>query len=160
MKQKSCTSTIHCIIRFLFVFCIFNFVLIVSTSCSDTNSPQTDIQIETKSDDETDSDPDSELDSISLVDRTGKRWDITHAVNTYDMDPELFRFGLGPNAIEPLNNPEFISPGDREFPVSTGQFQIIGVNIDDEQRAYPISVVVRYEIVNDNVNENSFSAVY
>jgi len=123
--------------------------LAINFSCTSTDSPQITQKVD-----------DDSTETIFIEDRTGKLWDITHAVNTWNMNPDFFRFGLGPNAIQPLNDPEFLRAGDRGFPVETGDFPIIGVNFEGEQRAYPISIVLRFEIVNDHIGDIYYSSVY
>jgi hypothetical protein len=97
---------------------------------------------------------------IFITDKTGKRWDITHAVDTYGMNPSRFRFGLGPDAIRPINNPQFITSSDPNFPVSNGQFAVIGVNFSGDARAYPIRALTNREVVNDRSGSIAFAPVY
>lgn len=97
---------------------------------------------------------------LYIVDQTGKRWDITHAVENYGMNSKHFRFGLGPNAIRPINNPEFIVSGEEEFPASTGTFPILGVNFNGDPRAYPLRVLNSHEVVNDQSGTLYFAAVF
>lgn len=56
-------------------------------------------------------DPGNTNDPVIIIDNKGKEWNITHAVKTYEMNPEHFQFGLGPFAIQPILNPKFINPG-------------------------------------------------
>jgi len=97
---------------------------------------------------------------IFLVGRTGKRWDITHAVKYYGMDPENFRYGLGPNAIRPINLPEMIWPGEPGYPTDGSTQRIIGTNIDDDARAYPTSVLSGHEVVNELIGGQYVSVIY
>ena len=78
-------------------------IFVVNCSEQSTNSASDDFAIVETPEDTT---------VIYIVDRTGKRWDVTHAVNNYDFDPNQFEFGLGPFAIEPILNPEMIGPGN------------------------------------------------
>jgi hypothetical protein len=55
---------------------------------------------------------------------------------------------LGLDTITPIYSPEF-SPAD-EARVHDGTF-VIGLAIDDEARAYPVSILNRHEMVNDVV---------
>ncbi|UCG51219.1 MAG: hypothetical protein JSW58_13635, partial [Candidatus Latescibacterota bacterium] len=63
---------------------------------------------------------------IFIVDHTGKKWDVTHAVEKYGFDPTQFEFGLGPNAIPPIIDPGMLSPGDPNYPDEGGTFVVIG----------------------------------
>ena len=83
---------------------------------------------------------------VWIVDRTGKRWEVTHAEQAYGMKAEEFQFGLGPNAIEPILTPQYLDPGESGFPQPAGTFLVIGVDMNGGQRAYPISVLTRHEV--------------
>lgn len=89
--------------------------------------------------------------TIFIVDQTGKQWDVTHAVNNYGFIAEDFQFGLGPNAIQPIQNPQFLEPGDPDYPDTTETFLVIGVDLQADQRAYPINVLSRHEIANEEI---------
>jgi hypothetical protein len=67
---------------------------------------------------------------IILVDRTGKEWDITHAVKRYGMEPKRFNFGLEPFAIQPLLNPVMLDPGVPGHPPDDEMFPVIGSKTD------------------------------
>lgn len=90
-----------------------------------------------------------ENDKIYIVDRTNKKWDVTHAVNQYGFNAASFQFGLGPNAIRPINNPQMISPGESGYPSSNSTTQIIGTTLYNSTRAYPLNVLSSHEIVNE-----------
>ena len=89
--------------------------------------------------------------NIFITDRTGKKWDITHAVDNYDLQPENFRHGLGPNAIRPINNPQMISPGESGYPGDGSTESVIGIEINGDARAYSVSVLASSEVANDVV---------
>jgi hypothetical protein len=97
---------------------------------------------------------------IFITDRTGKQWDITHAVNEYDMQPENFRYGLGPYAITPINNPEMISPGEPGYPDNASTIQVIGTSVNGDARAYSTSVLSGHEVANDTVGDEPLSVIY
>lgn len=98
--------------------------------------------------------------TVFITDRTGKAWDITHAVEVYGMEPRGFQFGLGPFAIRPLNNPEFYLPGDPQYPNPAFDFLIIGTRISGDARAYPIDALSYYEIVNEQFGPTHVSVAY
>ena len=95
---------------------------------------------------------------IYIVDRTGRKWDITHAVNKYGFKPGRFQFGLGPFAIPPIEEPEFFVPGDPGYPREDETFLVIGTTIHNDSRAYPIFVLKSHEIV-DEVFDSTYVAV-
>jgi len=84
-----------------------------------------------------------------IVDRTGKKWDVTHAVQAYGFVAGEFQFGLGPNAIKPILDPEMISPGESGYPSSDGTFLIIGTTIDEDSRSYRISDLNGREVADE-----------
>jgi len=97
---------------------------------------------------------------IFIVDRTGKKWDITHAVEKYGFDPDKFEYGLGPMAIPPILNPEMLSPGDDGYPQDTGRFTILGTELNGDVRAYPLTVMIRHEIVNEQFGDAHVAVAY
>ncbi len=95
-----------------------------------------------------------------ITDRTGKKWDISYAYNHYNMDPEQFYYGLGPKAIQPIQNPKFFSSGEQGRPSSSDANMVIGINFQGEQRAYPLYVLKSHEVVNDVINGAPIAVVY
>jgi len=92
-------------------------------------------------------------DTIFITDRTGKLWDITHAVYEYGFDPANFEHGLGPNAIEPIQNPKMLSPGNPGYPDPEFNDLVIGITLNGESRAYLLDDLFGHEIANDRFGE-------
>ena len=86
---------------------------------------------------------------IHIIDYVGKEWDVTHAVNEYGFDPNLFRHGLGPLAIRPILEPKFVAPDDPGYPSVGMDDKVIGAVINDIARAYPLAILVKHEIVDE-----------
>ena len=86
---------------------------------------------------------------IYITDQTGKKWNITHAIDKYGFEVSRFQFGLGPYAIQPINDPVFIERDENGYPSSSNTMQIIGTTIMGESRAYPLETLYRHEILND-----------
>jgi hypothetical protein len=84
-----------------------------------------------------------------IVDSTGKRWDVTHAFERYNMRPEEFQFGVGPNSIRPLFEPRMIRPGEPGYPPPNDQRIVIGVRLMGEARAYNVDDLNSHEVVNE-----------
>jgi hypothetical protein len=97
---------------------------------------------------------------IIITDRTGKQWDITHAVKVYGMEAENWRFGLGPFAIRPINLPEMLDPGDPGYLSDESVQRVIGTLTGGEARAYAVTPLSTREVVNDTAGGVSFAAVY
>ena len=131
---------------------LFIITIILISTCSE--SPKNFITSKSPPDDLSDDK------IVVLTDRTGKRWDISYAFNYYDMDPSQFYYGLGPNAITPIQNPKFFNSGDQGRPTNTNNNVVIGVNYRDEQRAYPLYALKSHEIVNDDFSGVPVAVVY
>ena len=97
---------------------------------------------------------------IFITDRKGVKWDITHAVNKYGFEPAKFQFGLGENAIRPILNPQFLSPGDQNYPNSNSQTIIIGFKLNNDVRAYPLSVLDLFEVADDRFDSTFVAVAY
>ena len=99
-------------------------------------------------------------DRILIQDRSGKQWDITYAVTELQMSADLFNYGLGPDAIRPVIDPQFSLPGDEDYPPDDALFLVLGVTVAGENRAYRINQLSRREVVDDAVGEVAFVAAY
>ena len=137
-----------------FIFSLL-LVIILIISCQETNTvtneEPTDVIFKPDS---------SDTNRIFIRDHTGIEWDVTHAVNTYGFDAERFQFGLGPYAIKPILSPEFLSPGDAGYN-SVREFEtVIGTVINDDARAYPLSILSRHEIVNEKFDRTYVAVGY
>lgn len=97
---------------------------------------------------------------VFIVDRTGKRWEVTHAESRYGLEADKFQFGLGPNAILPIANPRFISQGSPAFPGKGETFLVMGTEINGESRAYPIDVMSRHEVAIENFDSTYVTVAY
>ena len=97
---------------------------------------------------------------IYIVDNTMKRWDITHASNNYKMLPEEFNYGLGPNAIKPINSPNKLIEGESGYPLDSSTEPIIGVVLHDEARAYAVRALAGTEAVNDRIGITYVAVVH
>ena len=141
---------------------IFMGILLIMISCQETKSNQTNITEfeplpqDPIPQDTTEIPPDTSIvepEQIFITDRTGKKWNVTHAVNKYGFKASEFQFGLGPNAIQPINDPNFVQRGENGFPTASNTMQIIGTTINGDSRAYPLNVLNSHEILNDVFGE-------
>jgi len=87
--------------------------------------------------------------SAIIRDRAGRNWDVTHARDVYDMDPDNFNFGLGIGGIPSVDIPEILAEGDFGYPGSNSKTEVFGVNHNGEQRAYSVGALTRHEVFND-----------
>ena len=96
---------------------------------------------------------------LVIEDRTGKVWDVTHAQN-YGMVPGGFQFGLGPFAIKPIMDPQMLSPGDENYPGRNDNTLMMGTSLNGFTRAYPINVMSRHEVANEQFGEAHVAVAY
>jgi hypothetical protein len=100
----------------------------------------------------------ADTNQIFIVDNSGKQWNITHAVNKYGFSAGKFQFGLGPNAIPPIINPEMLTPGDPGYPSAENEQRMIGAVFNNDARAYSLNVLLSHEIVDDKI-DNKYVAI-
>ena len=94
--------------------------------------------------------PESESENTAFIkDRKNRSWDVTHARDVYDMNPDYFNYGLGIGAIPSVDNPTVLEEGDPGYPGSDSRIQVFGINHNGEQRAYSVSALTRHEVFND-----------
>jgi len=97
---------------------------------------------------------------IYIVDQTGKKWEISHAVSQYGFEPGKFQFGLGPNAIPPMLEPKMIEPGQPGYPNKSSSFLILGTRLEEDARAYPLGVMSVHEIVDEDFDDLFVAVAY
>jgi len=99
-------------------------------------------------------------DQIFIVDKTGLPWNVTHAVNEYGFNAAQFQFGLGPFAILPILDPKMLDPGESGYPGGFESFRVIGANLNGDIRAYPLSVLSRHEVADENFDSVHVAVAY
>ncbi len=97
---------------------------------------------------------------VFIIDVTGKSWEVTHAKEMYGMEPHLFQYGLGPYAIRPILDPEMLSKGERGYPADNEIFLVLGTEIDNDARAYPLEVMSYIEIVDEKFGNTHVAVAY
>jgi hypothetical protein len=98
--------------------------------------------------------------TVVLVDQTGMEWDVSTAIWKYGFEVERFEFGLGPRAIEPILEPEMLSPGDRNYPGDDATFLVIGAAINGDVRAYGKFDVIQNEVVDEYIGGTAVAVAY
>ncbi len=97
---------------------------------------------------------------VYIVDRVGQEWDVTSAEEKYNMKADEFQFGIGKNAIRPISDPQFIHSGISSFPDTDATFLVMGVSLNGDDRAYPIDVMSRHEVVTEKFADAHVSVAY
>ncbi len=103
---------------------------------------------------------DRPLDPIVIVDQDGRSWDITLAVRRYGFDPAGFRFGLGASNTPPLLLPVLAAPGDSGYPAPGDSFDVAGLVLDADVRAYDLGLLLGFEVVDDVAAARAIAVVY
>jgi hypothetical protein len=99
-------------------------------------------------------------DQIFIKDKTGKNWEVTHAVNNYGFDADRFRAGLGPSAIPPIIDPKMLNRGDFGFPKNDETFLIIGTTLNGDTRAYSLDALSRHEVADERFDSTYVAVAY
>ena len=97
---------------------------------------------------------------VSITDRTQAVWVISTAVYAHGFDPDGVQYGLGLGAIAPVNDPQFLEPGDADYPADGDGAHVIGLEVGGDARAYPVRAVTLREMVNDRVGGAYVSVSY
>ena len=93
--------------------------------------------------------------TFHITDRMGERWDITQAVGL-GFEPDGFEFGIGRNAIKPLDNTSLES-GDN---FDNARTRVIGVENGSDAHAYVVRRLIRHEIANTELGQTPIAAAY
>jgi len=97
---------------------------------------------------------------IFITDKKGKKWDITHAIEVYGIEPENRYQGIGQFAFRPINDPQILYSGMEGYPNESESIEVVGTYLPNgEARAYPLPMMYYNEVVNDVVGDMPFAAV-
>ena len=97
---------------------------------------------------------------LFIRDVTGKQWNVTHARNSYGMQPNQFQYGLGPQAISPILTPHMLLPGEPGYPDDSEKFLVIGVELNGFTRAYPLQIMGWHEVADERFGEAHVAVAY
>jgi hypothetical protein len=95
-----------------------------------------------------------------IVDQTGKRWEISHAVRRYGFEPAKFQFGLGPNVIRPVLEPKMIRPGQPGYPDAGSSLLVLGTSFEEDARAYSIRKLSFHEVADEKFDDVHVAVAY
>ena len=102
---------------------------------------------------------DTEFPKAVIWDFEAKSWDVTHA-QKYGMVPERFNHGLGTHHIRPILNPKMLSPGDQGYPSDDDDLLVMGVNLNGFTRAYPLYIMGRKEVADEQFGDAHVAVAY
>ena len=72
----------------------------------------------------------------------------------------MFENGLGPFAVKPIINATMLSPGDLNYPLDSQGILVIGTSLNGFTRAYPIEILSRFEVANEQFGEAHVAVAY
>ena len=90
-----------------------------------------------------------------IIDQKGERWDVTQALSL-GFSPEGFQFGIGRDAIRPLDDQHLGAEGE----ILPDRSRVIGISLDEEGHAYSITRLTRHEIANTRLGDTPLAAAY
>jgi hypothetical protein len=90
-----------------------------------------------------------------IVDQKGERWDVTQAMGL-GFRPEGFQFGIGRDAIRPLDDGHLGDDG-QSLP---GETRVIGIKNEATAHAYSVRRLTRHEIANTRLGDTPIAAAY
>lgn len=120
--------------------------MLYTSGCSSTSTSVEDIS--------------STADPVYLIDLTGEKWDISHAIRYYGFDLKGFSPSKGPYARPPIIDPQMISPNEPGYPPKGATARVIATYLGGEGRAYPIDLIIRNEVVDDRVADTPVTVAY
>jgi len=85
-------------------------------------------------------------------------FDVTKAM----VDPTKFQYGIGKDTIPSIDKPEFAKVGDPRLAKAgiNDDTIVIGFEHNGVAKAYPIQILDRHEVVNDNFNGTPFAVCW
>jgi hypothetical protein len=107
-----------------------------------------------------------------IIEENGRRllWageDAEGNIEWFDMtdstiDPHRFQFGIGKDRIPSIDDPEFVAADDAKLRARgiTMETPVLGVFLNGIARAYPVKVMDRHEVVNDDFNGEAFAVLW
>jgi hypothetical protein len=90
-----------------------------------------------------------------IVDQKGEHWEVTQAMDL-GFRPEEFQFGIGRDAIRPLDDAYLGSEGQ----TLPGEARVIGVKNATAAHAYSVRRLTRHEIANTRLGDTPIAAAY
>ncbi len=74
------------------------------------------------------------------------------------IDAAWIQIGEGENDIPAINDPDFVPVGEVDFLADSSL--VIGIKVNDQIKAYPLSILNWHEIVNDNIGAIPIAITY
>jgi hypothetical protein len=116
------------------------FALLAGLSCAVAGCEFSDTRVE-----------ETPAERVLIRDEDGRLWDVTQAVVRYGFERSGFLFGLGAYTVTPLVTPAAAAPGDSGYPGDAESFDVLGVSLAGQSRAYRLDHILDVEVVDDTL---------
>lgn len=90
-----------------------------------------------------------------IVDRDGKRWDVTQA-KEFGFIAQRFQYGIGKDAFKTLGDKDFVE----DKPTRLTRDRIIGISAGDTAQAYSVNKLKYHEIANTTLDGKPIAVGY
>lgn len=97
---------------------------------------------------------------ITITDRHGDVWEITHAVRRHGMSLPGWEHGIGRHTLRPIIEPAMSCPGDVDYLDPDNLTVILGVEMQGQARAYKLGDLNDTEVVDDVIGEAHIAVTY
>ncbi len=97
---------------------------------------------------------------ITITDRHGEVWEITHAVLAHGMGLHAWEHGIGRNTLRPIIDPALSCPGDPDYLDPDNLAVVLGLVVGGEPRAYKLGDLPDVEVVDDTVGGVPVAVTY
>jgi hypothetical protein len=92
---------------------------------------------------------------VFIIDRTGYKWDVTRA-ESLGFSPEKFQYGIGKDTFVTLDDSLLDDAGDN----IPEDFRVIGIEGDEDSKAYSVKKLSRHEISNSSLDGKPVAVGY
>lgn len=100
-----------------------------------------------------------------VIEEDGKTWlwggsenehfDITNLI----LNPDQFHYGIGREQFPALTDPAFVT-AEKANAWLPDEARILGVQVNNQVKVYPIDLLIRHEVVNDTIAGHPIAACY
>jgi hypothetical protein len=97
---------------------------------------------------------------ITITDRHGEVWEITHAVLRHGMSLPGWENGIGRHTLRPIIEPALSCAGDIDYPDPENLAVVLGMVVEGEARAYKLGDLNDTEVVDDIIGETHVAVTY
>jgi len=97
---------------------------------------------------------------VTITDRHGEVWEITHAVRRHGMSLPSWEHGIGRHTLRPIIEPAMSCAGDVDYLDPENLTVVLGLRMEQETRAYKLGDLNDTEVVDDVIGEAHIAVTY